>query len=56
MPDRHRLHITKRDGSTVVQEVYLFAELDAEGRFSRIEETTLMLEGDEADRGIGSVK
>lgn len=54
--DRHRVHVTKRDGTQVVQEVYLFAELDAEGRFARIEETTLMLEGTESDRDMGSMK
>ncbi|MGG4774265.1 nuclear transport factor 2 family protein [Paenalcaligenes sp. Me52] len=54
--DRHCVYVTKRDGSTVVQEVYLFGELDSDGRFLRIEETTLMLEGAEADRNIGSVK
>ncbi len=54
--DRHRVHITKRDGTQVVQEVYLFAELDAEGRFARVEETTLMLEGADSDREIGSMK
>lgn len=54
--DRHRVHIAKRDGTHVVQEVYLFAELDINGRFLRVEETTLMLEGPEADRDIGSVR
>ena len=54
--DRHRVHAVKRDGARVVQEVYLFAELDADGRFVRVEETTLMLAGEEADREIGSVK
>ncbi|UYO92432.1 nuclear transport factor 2 family protein [Pollutimonas sp. M17] len=54
--DRHRVHVTKRDGSKVVQEVYLFAEMDTEGRFARIEETTLMLEGAESDREMGSMK
>lgn len=54
--DRHCVYVTKRDGSSVVQEVYLFGELDEDGRFIRIEETTLMLEGAEADRNIGSVK
>ncbi|RMX08553.1 nuclear transport factor 2 family protein [Corticibacter populi] len=54
--DRHRVHVTKRDGSEVVQEVYLFGEVDAAGRFLRIEETTLMLSGAEADRDIGSAK
>jgi hypothetical protein len=33
-----------------------FGELDADGRFSRVEETTLMLEGAESDRGIGSAR
>ncbi|WP_165972593.1 hypothetical protein [Paracandidimonas soli] len=46
----------KRDGAKVVQEVYLFAELDANGRFARVEETTLMLEGAGADRHIGGMK
>ncbi|MGB6241839.1 MAG: nuclear transport factor 2 family protein [Castellaniella sp.] len=54
--DRHRVYVVKRDGSRVVQEVYLFAELDAEGRFACIEETTLMLEGAESDREMGSMK
>lgn len=54
--DRHRVHVTKRDGTQIVHEVYLFAELDAEGRFVRIEETTLMLEGAESDREMGSMK
>ena len=54
--DRHIVHITKRDGSRVTQEVYLFGDLDREGRFTRVEETTLMLSGSEADRGIGSAR
>lgn len=54
--DRHRVHVIKRDGSQVVQEVYLFAQLDQQGRFACVEETTLMLEGAEADRDMGSVK
>jgi hypothetical protein len=54
--DRHRVHVAKRDGTRVVQEVYLFAELDGGGRFARIEETTLMLEGAPADREMGSMK
>lgn len=54
--DRHRVHVTKHDGGEVVQEVYLFAELDAAGRFLRVEEATLMLEGLESDRGMGSMK
>ncbi|MFF1906502.1 nuclear transport factor 2 family protein [Kitasatospora sp. NPDC058218] len=54
--DRHTAHITKTDGSTVRMEVYLFGELGPDGRFCRIEETTLMLEGAAADRGIGSAR
>ncbi|MDF2261528.1 nuclear transport factor 2 family protein [Streptantibioticus ferralitis] len=54
--DRHTVNITKKDGSTVRTEVYVFADLAADGRFSRIEETTLMLQGSEADRNIGSAR
>jgi len=54
--DRHTCHITKTDGSTVRMEVYVFADLAADGRFSRIEETTLMLQGSDADRNIGSAR
>lgn len=54
--DRHRVHVMKHDGSAVIQEVYLFAQVDEQGRFLRVEETTLMLEGAEADRDIGRVQ
>jgi hypothetical protein len=54
--DRHVVTIVKTDGSRVVQEVYLFGELAPDGRFSRIEEVTLMLAGAESDRDIGSAR
>ncbi|MGX1849419.1 nuclear transport factor 2 family protein [Streptomyces sp. NPDC055299] len=54
--DRHTVHLTKKDGSTVSMEVYVFADLASDGRFSRIEETTLMLQGSDADRTIGSAR
>ncbi|MEU6220364.1 nuclear transport factor 2 family protein [Streptomyces sp. NPDC047022] len=54
--DRHICHITKKDGSTVSMEVYVFADLAPDGRFQRIQETTLMLEGSDADRNIGSAR
>ncbi|RKN77485.1 nuclear transport factor 2 family protein [Streptomyces klenkii] len=54
--DRHTCHITKKDGSTVSMEVYVFADLAPDGRFQRIEETTLMLKGSDADRNLGSVR
>jgi len=53
---RHRVMCTKRDGSEVVMEVYMFAETEESGRFLRIEETTLMLKGTESDRDFGSAK
>ncbi|MFI6116464.1 nuclear transport factor 2 family protein [Kitasatospora sp. NPDC051164] len=54
--DRHTMTVNKTDGSTVRMEVYLFAEFAADGRFRRIEETTLMLEGADADRNLGSAR
>ncbi|MFI9366277.1 nuclear transport factor 2 family protein [Kitasatospora sp. NPDC053057] len=54
--DRHTMTLTKTDGSTVRVEVYLFGEFAPDGRFRRIEETTLMLEGAEHDRNIGSAR
>ena len=54
--DRHTMEVIKIDGSTVRMEVYLFAEFAPDGRFRRIEETTLMLEGADADRNLGSAR
>ncbi|MBL1098438.1 nuclear transport factor 2 family protein [Streptomyces coffeae] len=54
--DRHTVNVTKTDGTTVTMEVYLFGEFAPDGRFHRIEETTLMLQGAEADRNLGSAR
>ncbi|MGW7545084.1 nuclear transport factor 2 family protein [Streptomyces sp. NPDC054770] len=54
--DRHTAHIEKKDGSTVRMEVYAFGDLAPDGRFDRVEETTLMIEGSDADRNIGSAR
>lgn len=54
--DRHVVDIRKCDGRRVVQEVYLFGEFDEDGRFGRVEETTLLLTGSEADRALGNAK
>lgn len=54
--DRHTVTATKADGTTVRTEVYLFGEFAPDGRFRRVEETTLMLEGAEADRNLGSAR
>jgi len=40
---RHVIELTLRDGQRLAQEVYLFAQRDGEGRFTRIEEVTLAL-------------
>jgi hypothetical protein len=54
--DRHVVDVTKTDGSTVSMEVCLFAEFAPDGRFRRIEETTLLLRGAEHDRNLGSAR
>jgi len=42
--ERHRIELVKRDGQRIVQEVYVFAQRDPDGRFACIEEATLMLQ------------
>jgi hypothetical protein len=42
--ERHVIDLVQRNGTRLRQEVYVFAERDGDGRFSRIEETTLMLD------------
>lgn len=54
--ERHLVQIVKRDGSRVLQELYVFGEFSCDRRFARIEETALMLEGDEIDRAIVSAR
>ena len=54
--ERHVADMKKKDGTRVVQEVYVFGDRDSDGRFTRVEETTMMLEGAEADRGIGNAR
>lgn len=54
--DRHTVHLTKKDGSALSVEVYAFAEFAADGRFVRLEETTLLLSGAEADRTLGTAR
>jgi hypothetical protein len=52
--DRNTVKVTKATGETAVMEVYLFADLAPDGRFRRIEETTLLIAGRETDRDLGS--
>jgi len=42
--ERHIVELFKRDGQRIVQEVYIFAKRDPDGRFTRIEEATVTLE------------
>ncbi|MFF0296759.1 nuclear transport factor 2 family protein [Kitasatospora sp. NPDC004615] len=42
--DRHTATISMKDGSTLLMEVHLFGEFAADGRFRRVNETTLVLE------------
>jgi hypothetical protein len=41
--ERHVIDLMKRDGERILQEVYVFAKRDREGRFTRIEETSFAL-------------
>ncbi|MFP3989476.1 nuclear transport factor 2 family protein [Streptomyces sp. E11-3] len=54
--DRHTVTLRKRDGTTARSEVYLFGEYAPDGRFLRIEETTLLLDGTTADRTLGAIR
>lgn len=47
--DRHRVILTKTDGTTSEIEVYLFGTLDAEGRLHRVDEVTRVLVGGAGD-------
>lgn len=51
--ERHLVGLLDAHGQHVVQEVYLFADLDSDGRFARIEEVTLSLHIDEPNRQQG---
>jgi hypothetical protein len=54
--ERHTVELTKTDGSRVRTEVYVFGEHAPDGRFRRIEETTLLLSGTKKDRDIGRAR
>ncbi|MBV6699164.1 nuclear transport factor 2 family protein [Kitasatospora aureofaciens] len=54
--DRHTVEVVKTDGTRVRMEVYLFGEYAPCGRFRRIEETTLLLDGPEGERDLGSAR
>ncbi|MFF3013119.1 nuclear transport factor 2 family protein [Streptomyces sp. NPDC057939] len=54
--DRHTVTITQHNGRTSRTEVFLFARLAEDGRFRRVEETTLLVEGHPDDGNLGLVK
>ncbi|GAA4191412.1 hypothetical protein GCM10022288_22130 [Gryllotalpicola kribbensis] len=41
--ERHIITVTRRDGGTAAQEVFLFGEVAADGRFAQLEELTRQL-------------
>lgn len=41
--ERHIIELIKYDGERIAQEVYVFARRDANGRFNRIEETSVAI-------------
>jgi len=41
--ERHLIDLRQRDGTRIVQEVYVFAERGADGRFTRIEEANVVM-------------
>ncbi|MEU6705407.1 nuclear transport factor 2 family protein [Streptomyces wuyuanensis] len=53
--DRHSVTITRHDGRTSTTEVYLFGRFAPDGRFQRVEETTLLVTGHDDDRNLGLV-
>jgi hypothetical protein len=42
--ERHVIELVRHDRGRIVQEVYVFAQRDADGRFGCIEEATVMLD------------
>lgn len=54
--DRHSVTVTRDNGRTSVTEVYLFAQFAPDGRFQRVEETTLLVTGHDDDRNLGVIK
>lgn len=54
LADRHRVYATKRDGSTVDAEVFLWADIAPDGRLSELREVTRLISGSEDDKDLGS--
>jgi len=54
--DRHRVTLTKNDGTTSEIEVSLFGTLDAQGRLRRVDEVSRVVVGGEADAALARAR
>ncbi|WP_217631337.1 nuclear transport factor 2 family protein [Rhodococcus triatomae] len=54
--ERHVVEVDKVDGSRAAHEVYVFAQITADGRFSRLEEATVLLAGSGRDAELGRAR
>ena len=54
--DRHRVTLTKSDGSTRKFEVYLFGTLDPDGRLCRVDEVTRVVVGGAGDAALARAR
>ncbi|MCX4585802.1 nuclear transport factor 2 family protein [Streptomyces sp. NBC_01481] len=54
--DRHTVTLSRHNGRISRTEVYLFAQLAPDGRFHRVEETTLLITGHPDDGNLGLIK
>ena len=54
--DRHTVTLSRHNGRISRTEVYLFAQLAPDGRFHRVEETTLLITGHPDDGNLGLIR
>ena len=54
--DRHRVSVTKRDGTVSQLEIYLFGELAADGRLRRVDEVSRVVAGAEGDTSLARAR
>ncbi|MEU4495947.1 nuclear transport factor 2 family protein [Streptomyces sp. NBC_00210] len=54
--DRHTVTLSQHNGRISRTEVYLFAQLAPDGRFHRVEETTLLITGHSDDGNLGLIR
>jgi hypothetical protein len=54
--DRHRVTLTKPDGSSSQIEVYLFGTLSSDGRLRRVDEVTRVVVGGVGDAALARAR